>query len=189
MANLDAPQGFTPTRHLAGGVIRTNAYEIANGSGTSIFTGDAVQLLTNGTITLMANDTKPIGVFAGCEYTDQSTGDVKFLKVWTASTTVKTNSAVKAYVYDDPDITFSIQCDGTFANTDVGLNSNVTLTAGNTAFGYSKQEITVSTFAATNTLPIRILRLIDEPSNVVGANADVEVYINNHQLRANTAGI
>ena len=189
MANLDAPQGFTPTRHLAGGVIRTNAYEIANGSGTSIFTGDAVQLLTNGTITLMANDTKPIGVFAGCEYTDQSTGDVKFLKVWTASTTVKTNSAVKAYVYDDPDITFSVQCDGTFANTDVGLNSNVTLTAGNTEFGYSKQELTVSTFAATATLPMRILRLIDEPSNAVGAAAKVEVFINNHQLRANSAGI
>ena len=189
MANLDAPQGFTPVRHMSGGVIRTNAYEIANGSGTSIFTGDAVQLLTNGTITLMANDTKPIGVFAGCEYTDQATGDVKFLKVWTASTTVATNSAVKAYVYDDPDITFSIQCDGTFANTDVGLNSNVTLTAGNTAFGYSKQEITVSTFAVTATLPIRILRLIDEPNNAVGADAKVEVYINNHQLRANTAGI
>jgi len=189
MANLDAPQGFTPTRHLAGGVIRTNAYEIANGSGTSIFTGDAVQLLTNGTITLMANDTKPVGVFAGCEYTDQATGDVKFLKVWTASTTVKTNSAVKAYVYDDPDIIFSIQCDGTFANADVGLNSNVTLTAGNTDFGYSKQEITVSTFAVTATLPIRILRLIDEPGNVVGAASKVEVYINNHQLRANTAGI
>ena len=189
MANLDAPQGFTPTRHLAGGVIRTNEYEIANGSGTSIFFGDAVQLLTNGTITLMANDTKPIGVFAGCEYTDQSTGDVKFLQVWTASTTVKTNSAVKAYVYDDPDIIFSIQCDGTFANTDVGLNSNVTLTPGNTDFGYTKQEITVSTFATTNTLPIRILRLINEPGNAVGANASVEVYINNHQLRANTAGI
>ena len=137
----------------------------------------------------MANNTKPIGVFAGCEYTDQATGDVKFLKVWTASTTVATNSAVKAYVYDDPDITFSIQCDGTFANTDVGLNSNVTLTAGNTAFGYSKQEITVSTFAVTATLPMRILRLIDEPSNAVGAAAKVEVYINNHQLRANTAGI
>jgi len=55
MANLDAPQGFTPMRHMSGGVIRANAYEIANGSGTSIFTGDAVQLLTNGTITLMAN--------------------------------------------------------------------------------------------------------------------------------------
>ena len=189
MANLDAPQGFTPVRHIAGGVIRTNAYEIANGSGTSIFTGDAVQLLTNGTITLMANNTKPIGVFAGCEYTDQATGDVKFLKVWTASTTVATNSAVKAYVYDDPDITFSIQTDGTFANAQVGLNSNVTLTAGNTAFGYSKQELTSTTVAVTATLPIRILRLIDEPSNAVGANAKVEVYINNHQLRANSAGI
>jgi hypothetical protein len=76
-----------------------------------------------------------------------------------------------------------------FANTDVGLNSNVTLTAGNTDFGYSKQEITVSTFATTNTLPIRILRLINEPGNAVGADASVEVYINNHQLRANTAGI
>ena len=189
MANLDAPQGFIPMRHMSGGVIRTNAYEIANGSGTSIFSGDLVQLLTNGTITLMANDTKPIGAFYGCGYTDQATGDVKFLKVWTASTTVKTNSSVIAYVYDDPDITFKVQCDGTFANTDVGLNSNVTLTAGNTEFGYSKQEITVSTFAVTATLPIRILRLIDEPSNAVGAAAKVEVFINNHQLRANSAGI
>ena len=189
MANLDAPQGFTPTRHLAGGVIRTNAYEIANSSATSIFTGDAVQLLTTGVIDLAANDKKVIGVFAGCEYTDQATGDVKFLKVWTGATTVKTNSAVKAYVYDDPDITFNIQCDGVFANTDVGLNSNVLLTAGNTEFGYSKQELTVSTFAATATLPMRILRLIDEPSNAVGSNAKVEVYINNHQLRANSAGI
>ena len=43
MANLDAPQGFTPVRHIAGGVIRTNANEIANSSATTIFTGAAVQ--------------------------------------------------------------------------------------------------------------------------------------------------
>ena len=44
MASADTPHGFTPLRHLTGGVIRANEYEIANGEADSFSFGDIVQL-------------------------------------------------------------------------------------------------------------------------------------------------
>ncbi len=50
MANLDAPNGAKPVRHLTGGVIRAREWKIASGSSTAIFTGDFVKLLSTGYI-------------------------------------------------------------------------------------------------------------------------------------------
>ena len=50
MANLDAPSGARPFRHLSGGMIRASEYKIASGTSSNIFTGDFVKLLANITI-------------------------------------------------------------------------------------------------------------------------------------------
>ena len=50
MANLDAPSGARPFRHLSGGMIRASEYKIASGTSSNIFTGDFVKLLATGYI-------------------------------------------------------------------------------------------------------------------------------------------
>ena len=42
MANKDAAFGFKPTRHLTGGLIRTEEYAIAANYGSDIFSGQAI---------------------------------------------------------------------------------------------------------------------------------------------------
>jgi len=188
MANTDAPNGFVPLRHLTGGVVRPQAYPIANGFSTSLFSGDLVTLLSNGTVGIGTNTSNALGVFYGVQYIDQNTGDVKFSKIWTASTTVKPNTAATAFVYDDPNITYKVQGSGTFANANVGETCNVLFTAGETTFGGSQQEANLSSLGTTAQV-LRILRLVDEPNNDVGADAKLEVVINNHLYGTRSSGI
>jgi hypothetical protein len=188
MANTDAPNGFVPLRHLTGGVVRPQAYPIANGFSTSLFSGDLVTLLSNGTVGIGTNTTNALGVFYGVQYIDQTTGDVKFSKIWPASTTVKTNTAATAFVYDDPNITYKVQGSGTFANANVGETCNVLFTAGESTFGGSQQEANLSSLGTTAQV-LRILRLVDEPNNDVGADAKLEVVINNHLYGTRSSGI
>jgi len=188
MANVDAPQGFIPLRHLTGGVIRPQEYPIANSYAANLASGDLVTMTTDGTIIRGTAGGVALGVFYGVQYEDNNTGDVKFSKVWNSGTTVKANTAVKALVYDDPNITYKVQCNGTFANANVGELANVTIGTFNSTFGYSQDELDISTLATTAKV-LRILRLIDEPNNAVGADADVEVVINLHLYGTRQAGV
>ena len=189
MANADTPNGFVPKRHLTGGVIRANEYLIANGKAANFFSGDIVDLGSDGYLDTFANNEKAIGVFYGAEYVDESTGDVKFVKKWTSGTTVKANTDVKAYVYDDPMITYTVQAgNGSIAQANIGETANVLLTAGNSTYGYSQQELDNDTLAATS-LVLRVLRKVDEPDNDFGENAKVEVVINQHRLSTQGAGV
>ena len=63
--------------------------------------------------------------------------------------------------------------------------------AGDTASGGSRDEIGVSTGATTNTLPLKAIDISQDPENsdVGSANTNVMVVINNHLLRAGTAGL
>ncbi len=96
MANLDAPNGAKPVRHLTGGVIRAREWKIASGSSTAIFTGDFVKLLSTGYIDVAAAGNRLLGVFAGCKYT-ASDGTPKFAKYWPASTATLGSADVTAY--------------------------------------------------------------------------------------------
>ena len=80
MANVDAPFGFRPVRTLGGQPYsggRTE-YAIASAYNTNIFTGDLVELHTDGTITVgAAAQTNIVGVFDGCYYVN-SDGEPKW---------------------------------------------------------------------------------------------------------------
>ena len=187
MANVNAPQGFIPLRHLTGGVIRPQEYPIANGYAATLASGDLVTMTTDGTVIRGTAGGNALGVFYGVEYIENSTGDVKFSKVWNANTEVKANTTVKAYVYDDPNITYKVQCNGTFAAANVGELANVTIGTYNSTFGYSQDELDISTLG-TGSLVLRILRLVDEPNNAAGADAKVEVVINKSLYGVGGAG-
>ena len=100
MANTNAPSGFTPLRHLTGGVIRANEYEIANSQADTFSYGDIVTMNSSGQLDGFANGVNAVGIFYGVEYIDDATGSVEFVKRWKGATTVKAGTTPKAYVYE-----------------------------------------------------------------------------------------
>ena len=187
MSNLNAANGFTPLRHLTGGVIRPNEYPILSGYAANVASGDLVTLGANGTLIRGTAGGVALGVFYGVEYI-ATDGSVKFEKVWTNGTVTNASANAKAYVYDDPNITYRVQCNGTFAAANVGELANVTIGTYNSTYGHSTDELLISTLAATAKV-LRVLRLIDYPNNAVGADADVEVVINLSLYGTQNAGV
>lgn len=175
MANTNAPQGFKPLRHLAGGVIRANEYLIAT-SGTTgfndnIFTGDAVAINGDGTIEVAVAGAVALGIFAGCYYT-ASDGSIVFTRNWVASTAVKTGSSIRAMVFDDPNIAYEVQA-ATAAATDVGLVVDHVVGSGNATTGTSGSYL--DTTDVTTSGGWRVLGLVDRVTNEWGAYAKLVV--------------
>lgn len=141
MANTNAPFGFLPNNHQAGGTPqRLNAYEIADGYTSSIYSGDLVRSdATAGgrTIELAAADTttRLLGVFTGCSYTALN-GDVVFSQYWPASTALKTGTVAEALVMDDPNVELIAEIT-TLAAGDVGAAFDFNVGTGSAVTGRS----------------------------------------------------
>jgi len=190
MANKNAPFGLRPYRHMLGGVIRMNSmgdYRIAANYGSGIYSGDLVvkSSTTNEIVVGAASDTKFLGVFAGCEYTDTS-GNYHFSKHWPISQATKSGTVSVAHVYDDPYISYVVQHDGTGAITDYGSTFDIVYTTGDTTTGISKVQLDTSN-EGSSYINLLVLGTVNAPDNAVGANQLVEVMINEHQLRAAVA--
>ena len=185
MANVDSPFGFVPSRHMSGSPIRTNKYTITSGLAENIFNGDLVVLTADGVITPSngaGEAAQTIGVFAGVSYT-ASDGSYKYSEYWPSGTT---GTNIIAYVYDDPYIIYKVQSDGSPAQTNVGNCADVVAGTGSTTTGQSAFELNSS--MGTGAASCKIIGLYESPENAFGANAVVEVLINEHILKT-TAGI
>ena len=184
MANVDAAFGLKPVRHLSGnGYSRANKYTIASGLAENIFTGDAVILIADGVLTPhTATEVNNIGVFAGVSYT-ASDGSFVYSQYW-PSGTVATD--IIAYVYDDPYTVFKVQSAGTTAQTNIGNCADLVAGAGSTLTGQSGFEM--SGTMSNGTATCKILGVYESPDNALGANAIMEVLINEHLLK-DSAGI
>jgi len=183
MANVDAAFGFVPIRHMSGNAPRTNKYTIASELAENIFKGDLVIVIAAGTLTPhTATETNNIGVFDGCSYT-ASDGSYVYSEYWPSGTTA---TDIIAYVYDDPYTVFKVQSAGTTAQTNIGNCADVVAGAGSTITGQSGFEISGTMAAGIATC--KILALHETPDNAFGANAVMEVLINEHILKQ-TAGI
>ena len=134
MANLDAPSGARPFRHLSGGMIRASEYKIASGTSSNIFTGDFVKLLATGYIDVASAGNRILGVFAGVKYT-ASDGEVVYKKYFPTGTTTLASADVTAYVYDDPNITYRIQSAGSADFADIGNLADHVAGSGSTTTG------------------------------------------------------
>ena len=184
MANVDAAFGFVPIRHMSGNAPRTNKYTIASELAENIFKGALVIVIAAGTLTPhTATETNNIGVFDGCSYT-ASDGSYVYSEYWPSGTTA---TDIIAYVYDDPYTVFKVQSAGTTAQTNIGNCADVVAGAGSTITGQSGFEISGTMAAGIATC--KILALHETPDNAFGANAVMEVTINEHLLGTNVAGI
>lgn len=183
MANVDAAFGFVPIRHMSGNAPRTNRYTIASGLAENIFKGDMVIIINTGLITPhTATEVNNIGVFDGCSYT-AADGSYVYSEYWPTGTVA---TDIIAYVYDCPYTVFKVQSAGTPAQANIGNCADVLSGAGSTITGQSGFS-TNGTMAAT-AATVKILALHETPDNAFGANAVMEVLINEHILKQ-TAGI
>lgn len=192
MPNLDAPNGFVPVRHLNGGTVRyTGGFTIDSAQASNIFLGDAV--IADATPTGDGNNIdvavaggELIGIFAGCQYT-AANGDVVWAKQWVSGTATLGGAPAEAFVYVDPNIVFSVQVDGTIANTDIGNFADLVAGAGNASTGVSGFELSATT--AGTIAQFQILGLASQPegiytADISAANPRVEVQIAESPYRA-----
>jgi len=192
---IAGPYGLVPVKLLSGVpfVGLTRQYSIASAYDTNIFHGDAVTLVTGGTIARDTADAAmtPIGVFLGCTFTDPSSGNVTFRQYFPADTAA---SDIRAYVADGTDILFKVAVVssgttiGDLAITDIGANVAGVNNAGSTVTGNSKIAIS-DTSATTNTLPFRIVELVEETKNSSGGYTEAYVKWNAGHQFDNATGI
>ena len=194
----NAPNGLRPVKKLDGSAWtgQTRPYPITSGYATSMFKGDPVTVLADGTLGIGVAGSAVVGVFWGCQYIPSGGGLPVNSPFWPASTTVATGTTPIAYVIDDPTVLFTIQetngagAAGTpLALADVGLNANFAVGTGSTVTGDSGATIDNTTENTTATLNLKILGLDPEPGNAVGNFANWLVSINNHRYRGGVAGV
>jgi hypothetical protein len=193
---VSGPYGLVPVKLLSGtpfvgGVYRS--MKIASGYNTSIFFGDAVKLVTGGTVERDAFDAAmtPVGVFMGCKYTDPNLGYELYSQSYPANTVA---SDIVAYVVDATDLLFkaAVVSSGTtigdLALTDIGANVAGVDNTGDSTSGNSRGAIS-DTSATTNTLPFRIVGLVEETKNTSGGYTEAYVKWNAGHQYNNTTGV
>ena len=168
MSDIDAPSGFTPLYHLHGGTVRYNGgYTIASALASDIFLGDTVIETASGQgtdIDVGIVGGANLGIFAGCSYT-AANGDVVFAKQWVSGTATLGGVAAEAYVYTDPSIVYSVQCNAAVAAAEIGQFMDIVAGAGNASTGVSGFELDQSTAAAT-IFQFRVLRFTTAPTGI-----------------------
>jgi len=178
---VSGPYGLKPINLIGGQVFAaaTRKRRIAS-SAASIGYGDPLKFASDGTVavtteTTTAPTTGFAGVFLGCEYVSSVTGQPTYSQSWVSGTSVKANTYITAYVAEDPDTLFKIV--GVSATTNVSttdgfeygdIGSNVALVANslNLNTGDSRQGALLSSVAVTQTLPMRIVDVVEDTAFV-----------------------
>jgi hypothetical protein len=157
MSATSAPFGLRPAFHPSG-LDRAQALAggITSGYSTQILKGQPVAY-SAGAGVIIPLTTNPAagsavawsGAFAGVEWTD-TTGRRRVSNYWPASTTYITGSCV-AYFYNDQNIVYEIQADGSMAQTTIGYEYNFTnVTSGSSTTGLSQATLGSATQATAS---------------------------------------
>lgn len=194
MANNDNAFGLKPVSYKDGATWdgKVTPYYLPADYATAVFIGDCV--LKTGTSNAVAVQDYKIGTLTAVNKAGAS-GFITGVVVGFSSETDESpvygaaSTARVAYVVDDPRVVFSVQCDGTLAVENVGLNADRTVAGGSTVTNDSNDELDISSVATTSTLQLKILGLSNIEENEIGAAANADVIINAHTEANNTAGI
>jgi hypothetical protein len=172
MSASSAPFGLRPAFHPSG---LDRAQALANGIpsayNTNIFKGQPVRYQstaiggTLGTITPATTSGAWVGAFAGVQYTD-TTGRARVSNYWPANTAYTTGSCV-AYFYNDNNIVYEIQADGSMAQTTIGGEYNFSnVTSGSTTTGLSACTLYITSAAAAGAQgQMRVVDIAPYPGN------------------------
>lgn len=194
MSNNDSPTGLTPIRHSNGAPYNGaySEYYVPSTYATALFVGDCVLVTgTSNTAGYKGNEpgTLPEINLAGAT-SDYISGVIVGFEPLPSDLSKTYNAASTeriVYVADDPDLVFEIQEDGDttpLAATSASNNADLIYThSGSTATGKSGAELDSSTINTTNTLQLRVRRLVNRVNNAIGEHAKWEVTINLHSQR------
>lgn len=190
MSSSAFPYGMIPVLNQ-GAQVNSQGFvqvPILDGYTTSIFTGDVVKIAADGTIQKDTGTSTltPYGIFLGCSYVDPATGFFLNNIYWPASTTTSQVAGSVGYpsanVMTFPWGVFQIQANGPVTLADVGNNAAIVQTAGVSTIGRSRNALNAASIATTDTLPLRIVGLVNSPNNASGdAFTDCLVVFNNNQ--------
>ena len=190
MSSTNAPFGLRPAFHPSG-LDRAQALAngIASAYNTDILKGQPVKLNTSGNIVVAAAGDSFQGAFAGVEWTDV-TGRRRVSNFWPANTAYQTGSCV-AYFYNDPNIVYEIQADGSLAQTAVGDQADLSnTTAGSTTTGLSQCTLSTTLAGVGNTAQMIIRDLAPYPDNAWGDSFTVvRVTVNKSQFNATVVSV
>ena len=192
-ANKDSAFGLRPIGKI--GQNRDNQglseYSITANDSTTIFFQDAVSATAAGTIHQAAeSEAFLVGALNGVFYTDPTTNKPTFANHYSQVNA----SDISAFVADDPYERFEIQSNKTTAHgqTDVFMNFDIEVTAGDSANFVSKSELKHST-ATTGTAQIKVTGISNDidNNNLTHASGHVNfvVMINEHLYNAKNNGI
>lgn len=193
---VSGPYGLVPVKLLSGTPFVGGVYrqmKVASGYNTTIFFGDAVKIVTGGTVERDTFDAAmtPVGVFMGCRYTDPNLGYELYSQSLPANVVA---ADIVAYVADATELLFkaAVVSSGTtigdLAQTDIGANVAGVDNTGDSASGNSRGAIS-DTSATTNTLPFRIVGLVEETKNSSGGFTEAYVKWNAGHQYSNTTGV
>lgn len=164
MPNVDNPNGLVPYKEVR----RINYYN-KDASANALWANHPVIMESDGNVAPATSGTnKILGVAAA----------------YSASAT-----AEMVPVYDDPEQLFIVQSDGSNAQTAIGNNASLLITAGSTTKPYSKVELDASSVATTNNLVKILERLLPAERNAFGSWVRLVVKINKHELATGTGQV
>lgn len=188
MSSVSAPFGLRPA-FFPTGLERAQCLQngITSGYNANIFKGQPVSYVNaanvgstgsaNGTIiaTPQASGASTsqqyaiAGSFQGVEFTD-TTGRRRVSNFWPAGTTVQSGSVTNAYFYNDLNIVYEIQADGSMAQTSIGNEYIITnITSGNATTGLSTATLGSATAVANgNQGQVRVVDLGQGVDNAWG---------------------
>ncbi len=193
MANANVARGLVPYRRTTGEPYNgaANIYYVPAAVASNIFIGDPVTWLTNAadangipSVTLATAGTSNnilgsmVGIVSGGEPIVPVTRDL----------TIYHPASTAAYILvsDDPDLLYSVQENGSMVQGAPGRNANLVSGAGSTITGISGWMLNSSTLAITNTLQMKIIRMLEQADNAVGTNAKWLCRINLNALTSTT---
>ncbi len=170
MANVNNPHGLRPLmRNLFGGCPGMEPYTKAVGYAQAIYRFDPVTQLA-GVLNGPAS-----GITPGTTNYQGVSMDFSLASV-----------AATLLIMDSPYAVFESQEDNSGAANLVaakmGYNANLTTTAGDATLKNSKVQVSGTSINTTATLDVRILRLLNVPTNAYGAYGVVELVFNKHLL-------
>lgn len=192
MSATSAPFGLRPAFHPSG-LDRAQALAggIASGYASDILKGQAVKYVaaTGNIEPVTATGNSLSGAFAGVEWTD-TTGRRRVSNYWPANTAYQTGSCV-AYFYNDPNIVYEIQADGSVAQTAIGTDANLSnFAAGSNVTGLSQATLNATVLATGVQGQVQILDIAPYPGNDWGdAYTIVRVQVARRQISAVVPGI
>lgn len=188
MANFNQPRGLVPLKD-AGSKVETGGLEmfyVPASDATALYIGDPV--VKNG-----SSDAAGVAGVIRAAAAGPITGVVEgFMPDGTTNMAGYRAASTAAYVLvrTDPNTLFEIQdTAGSIAAADVGLNVNMTMTAGSAITKRSAVTVDNATKATTATLALKIVGLRQIPNNEFGAYAKLLVKINNSTEASASAGV